>query len=396
MGAFRRLWAASTASNLGDGVLIAAVPLLARESTDSPVAIGLVAAAATAPWLLFGLVAGVVVDRHDRLRTMVVADVLRAGLLALTAVIVAAGDPSLPMLAAAVFALGVGETVFDTAAQAVLPRIVDRDGLEAANGRLFAGQLVANGFLGPPLGGVLVAAATAAPLAVDAATFAASALLLRGLVPREVRPPRTEATRISADLREGLAWLWRHETVRALAIGAAVVNLAHTAALAVLVVLVRDELGASATTYGLVLGVSAVGGVVGTAVSASVTARLGRRNALIVSLAAFTAGLAVTAAAPHPAAVAIGLALFGVGGEVWNVVAVSYRQARVPEHLLGRVMATYRFVAYGAMPLGAAAGGALAAAAGIRTPFVAGAAATAALGAYLAGVTRSDPALTGP
>jgi MFS family permease len=390
---FRRLWTASTASNLGDGVLVAAVPLLAREATSDPLGIALVTAAATAPWLLFGLAAGVVVDRRDRLQTMVTADVARAAVLAVVTIAAATDRLSLSVLVVAVFALGVGETLFDTAAQAVLPRLVEADQLEAANGRLFAGQLAANGFLGPPLGGALVAAAVAAPLAVDAVTFAVSALLLRGLLPREVRPARPEGARLSTELREGLAWLWSHATVRGLAIGAAAVNLAHTAVLAVLVVLVRDELGASATAYGVVLGGSAVGGVLGTFASAPVTAALGRRSALLAALGAFTLGLAITGAATHPAVVAVGLALFGIGSEVWNVVAVSYRQARVPEHLLGRVMATYRFIAYGAMPVGAAAGGALATTLGVRAPFAAAAATTLVLAVYLARVTRDDPAL---
>jgi MFS family permease len=397
MGPFRRLWVASTASNLGDGVLIAALPLLARETTASPVAISLVTVAARAPWLLFGLLAGVAVDRRDRLATMVRVDVLRATALGATAVAAVGGvgtgrDVPLGVLVVLVFALGVGETLFDTAAQALLPQVVDADRLEAANGRLLAGQLAANEFVGPALGGVLVAVAAAAPLAVDAVTFAVSAAVLAAL-----RRERANATAVTverattstvwADVREGLAWLWSHRDVRALAVGAAVVNLAHTAAMAVLVLLVRDELGAGAAGYGFVLAVSAVGGVAGSFSAAPVVAWVGRRAALLGSLAAFTAGLAVTGAAHHPAVVAVGLALFGVGGEVWNVVAVSYRQARVPDALIGRVMATYRFVAYGAMPVGAALGGVVAAAAGTRVTFVAGAALTAALALHLGRVS---------
>jgi MFS family permease len=390
---FRRLWTASIASNVGDGVLVAAMPLLARSATDNPLGVAAVTVAATAPWLIFGLFAGVVVDRVDRRRLLVNVDLVRAAVLAAAVVVVASGGLSLAVLAVVALVLGFGETLFDTASQAFLPSVVEADQLETANGRLFGGQIAANSFAGPALGGLLVAVAAEAPLALDAVTFAVSALLLAKLPPgsaggRSARPP----ARISHDLREGLAWLWRHRTVRALAIGAGLVNLAHTGALAVLVLLVRDELGGTATGYGMVIAVAAAGGVIGTQVSAVAVRRLGRRGALLSSVGAFSVGLATVSVAPSLVVVVVGLALFGLGGEIWNVVAVSYRQAKVPDALLGRVMATYRFIAYGAMPVGAAVGGALAVL-DVRAPFAFGALLTGLLAVHLATISASDPEL---
>ncbi|HEX4906132.1 MAG TPA: MFS transporter [Acidimicrobiales bacterium] len=389
MRPFTRLFLASTISNLGDGVLLAALPLVARRLTDDPLTISAVSAAATAPWLLFGLTAGAIVDRVHRVRLMVAVDVARAALLAGFALLVVSDRTSIALLAVLVALIGIGETLFDTAAQSVVPAVVSGDRLEAANGRLFGAQLAANGFVGPPMGAALFAVAAGWPLALDAMTFAVSAALLWG-VRRHTPVPTSPATStLRADVREGLSWLWADPGIRAFAIGAATINLAHTAVMAIAVLFVRDELGAGATSFGLTLTGAAVGGLTGTVVAPWVVRRVGRRRAVIGAIAAFGAGLLVAGTASTVVATASGLAVLGAAGEVWNVVAVSYRQARVPDRLLGRVMASYRVLAYGAMPVGALAGGALARF-GLRTPFLVGAAVVGALLVYFVPATRGE------
>jgi MFS family permease len=390
---FRLLFTASTGSNLGDGVLLAAVPLLARRLSDDPLAVSSVTVAATLPWLLFGLAAGAIVDRTDRRRAMVRTDVVRCAGLAVFALAISTGSPSLAVVIATVFLVGAAETIFDTAAQAVLPTLVATDRLERANGRLFGAQTATNGFVGPPMGALLFAAGTALPFAVDAATFGFSAVLLFRLPRPGFDRPATSTSRrttLRQDVGEGLAWLWRHDGVRAFAIGAAVVNLAHTAAMAVAVILVRDELGGSELAFGFTLAGAAAGSVAGSLLAASIVERAGRRRAVLGAIVAFALSLLWAGLAPNAFAAALGLAAFGLAGEVWNVVAVSYRQARVPGHLLGRVMATYRVIAYGAMPVGAAIGGAIATAAGVRATFVAGAAGVALLLLYFRAPTRAE------
>ncbi|HKY49206.1 MAG TPA: MFS transporter, partial [Acidimicrobiia bacterium] len=240
MRSFPRLWAASTLSNLGDGVVIAAFPLLAASMSASPQAVAGMTAAATVPWLLFGLPAGVIVDRLDRIRLMWIVDLLRAGAVAGLGVLVANGNSSMGLLYAVVFVLGMAETLFDSAAMAVVPAALEHDisadansSLERANGRLFAGQLTANQFVGPPLGALLFGVSASLPPLVDAVTFLISAILLTG-----IRLPRREAVierrSLPVELREGLVWLWQNQNIRALAIGAGVINLAHTGAMAVL------------------------------------------------------------------------------------------------------------------------------------------------------------------
>jgi MFS family permease len=388
---FLLLFTASTASNLGDGVLLAAVPLLARRLSDDPLIVSSVTVAATLPWLLFGLAAGAVVDRSDRRRSMVISDVVRAGALAVFALLVSSGSPTFAAIIALVFVLGAAETVFDTAAQAVLPSLVPADRLERANGRLFGAQIATNGFVGPPLGALLFAVGATVPFGFDAATFAMSALLLARLpVGGRPRPAPTQRTTMLEEVREGLAWLWQHAGVRAFAIGAAVVNLAHTAAMGIVVLLVRDRLHASDLAFGLVLTGAAIGSIVGAQCASWLVERTGRRQAVLAAIGTFSSSLLCVGLAPNVGLVALGLGAFGAAGEVWNVVAVSYRQALVPDHLLGRVMATYRVIAYGAMPVGAALGGTVAKLAGVRATFVVGAAATAALLVYLLAPRRAE------
>jgi len=188
-GQFRRLWVASALSNLADGVFQVALPLLAVTLTKSPALVAGVALAQRLPWLVMALPAGALADRLDRRRTMVRVDALRVIVMGALAAAVGLDAASMPVLYAAAVVLGVGETLFDTAAQSILPSLVDRSQLSAANGRLQAVELTANQFVGPPLGGVLAAAAVGGfdpttsqsyLLATSAATFLGTAILQPG------------------------------------------------------------------------------------------------------------------------------------------------------------------------------------------------------------------------
>lgn len=220
------------------------------------------------------------------------------------------------------------------------------------------------------LGALLFAAGTAVPFAFDAATSGVSAvLLLRLPVTRQPLRLPTHRTTMREKVREGIAWLWRHTGVRAFAIGAAVVNMAHTGAMAIVVLLVRDRLHASDLAFGLALTGAAIGSIMGAELASWIVERTGRRPVVRASIGTISLSLLCIALAPSVEVVAIGRGTFGAAGEVWHVVAVLYRQALVPDHLLGRVMATYRVIAYGAMPVGAALGGLGAKVAGVRATF---------------------------
>jgi MFS family permease len=234
---FWQLWSASTLSNLADGLVKIALPLVAVTLTDSPGLVAGVTLAVTLPWLVFALPAGALADRVDRRIAMVAANVARAAAVAVLAVTVALGlESSAAMWAlyAVALLLGTAETVYDTCAQSILPQVVPRDRLPRANGRLIAAELTANEFVGPPLGGLLVAAGIAVAFATPAALWAAAVgalLLLRG----GFAVPRAEPTTLRADVAEGLRYLWRHRLLRTLAAMTGLFNFATNATFAVFV-----------------------------------------------------------------------------------------------------------------------------------------------------------------
>jgi MFS family permease len=368
-GNFARLWTAGAVSNLGDGVVLAAMPLLAASLSDSPTTVALVATAGTLPWLLFSLVGGAIADRTDRRRAMSVVDGMRFVAMAALGVALLNGSESIALLVIVSFALGMAETVFDNASQAILPSVVTDDALETANGRLEGAQIVANQFVGPPLGAWLFGLAISAPFFVDAGSFLFAAVLvltLRG----SFRPERTvAATTMRSDIAEGVRWLVHHRVLRTLAIALGIINFVGMAAMTVLVLYSRDVLHLSGLQYGLLLAVESAGAVLGSMMAARISARIGPGTALASAIAVSAGSFFVPVVWAQPVAVAASLAVGGFGGLVWNVITVSMRQSLVPDELLGRVNSAYRLVGWGTMPLGALTGGLVADAFGLRAPF---------------------------
>jgi MFS family permease len=363
-------------SNLGDGVTLAALPLLAASLTRSPTSIAAVSLAGTLPWLLFALVSGALADRLDRKRTMVIVDGFRMLVMAGLAVLVLTEQDTLVLIALAAFALGSAETLFDNAAQSLLPSVVDRDALEVANGRLYAAEVVTNQFVGPPLGAFLFAAAAATPFVLDASSFGISALVVLGLRGsfRPERPVAAGGSRPSmrADIAEGLRWLRHHELLRTVALALGVINMLEAGVLAVFVLYSLEVLGLSQTGYGVLLTAGGIGGLAGSFLARSVSAKVGAGTFMIVATLGFGASMLVPGVWANPIAVGASFVVFGALGVGWNVVTVSLRQAIVPDELLGRVNGTYRLVGLGLMPFGALLGGVLARTFGLRAPSIVG------------------------
>jgi MFS family permease len=396
---FWQLWSASSLSNLADGLVKIALPLVAVTLTDSPGLVAGVTLAVTLPWLLFALPAGALADRVDRRVAMVTADAMRAAAVAALAATLALG---LESSAAAIWALylvalllGTAETVFDTCAQSILPQVVARDRLPRANGRLIAAELTANEFVGPPLGGLLVAAGVAAVFATPAALWAAAIgalLLLRG----SFAVPRTEErTTVRADVAEGLRYLWRHRLLRTLAAMTGLFNLATNATFAVFVLYAvgpDSAMGLTEAAYGLLFATIAAGSLIGALLADPIIRRLGRSRSLALGILGGVGTVGVAAVTTIPLVIAAAFLLGGLTNALWNVVAVSLRQRITPDRILGRINSSYRLVAWGTRPLGAAAGGVLGELLGLRAVF---AIAAALILATLIGMTQvTDTAIS--
>ncbi|MEU8762379.1 MFS transporter [Streptomyces sp. NPDC048659] len=366
---FGRLWTAHTVSSLGDGVLHAALPLLALTLTRDPMALAVVTAAGTLPWLLFGILGGALVDRWDRRRTMWITDAARAVLLAVPAVAAPLDLLSIPLLAAVAFLLGLGGLFFDTAASAYLPDLLGREPalLERANSRLRATQTAASGFAGPPAGAALLALGRAGPLLADAVSFAVSALLVRSL-PATPRPVARARESLLRQARAGASYVLRDQVLLGLALRPAVGNMAFVAMETVLALFAHTRLGVESLGFGLLLTAEAAGGLLGAGIASVLGRRLGTGAALTCTAALEGLAILGLAAAPNAYAAGLALAVCGAGVGATMVLAPSLRQAIVPAELMGRVTSTSRMLGMCTAPLGAFLGGWLATAYDVRTP----------------------------
>ncbi|MET7677342.1 MFS transporter [Streptomyces seoulensis] len=364
---FGRLWAAQTVSSLGDGVSHAALPLLALSLTRDPVALAVVTAAGTLPWVLFGVLGGALVDRWDRRRAMWVTDVGRAVLLAAAAVAAALDVLSVALLAGLAFLLGLGGLFFDTAATAYLPDLLGRDTvlLERANARLRGAQTAASGFAGPPAGSALLMVGRAVPLLADAVSFAVSAVLVRSL-PAVPRPVPRSGESLVRQARAGASYVFGDRLLLGLALRPAVGNIAFLAVETVLALFAHDQLGVGAFGFGLLLTAEAAGGLLGAGVASVLGRWLGRGAALSCTAAVEGFAMLGLAVAPDVYVAGVALAVCGAGMGATMVLGPSLRQAVVPAALMGRVASVSRMLAMCAAPFGAFLGGWLAAACGVR------------------------------
>ncbi|ALG10106.1 hypothetical protein AOZ06_27270 [Kibdelosporangium phytohabitans] len=366
------MWSATALANLGDGIRQAALPLLAVSTTTDPTLIAGVAVAGQLPWLLFGLMAGAVVDRVDRRRLVAVVDAGRVVLLAVLVAAVAADVVGLPLIYLVAFGCGIGETLRDTAASTLLPALVDRRDLDRANGKLINAEIAGNELVGPPLGSYLAGIALVVPFAVNGGTLAVAIVLILALPSMFAPRAAPGRARILAETGAGLRWLARHRRLRTLVGLASLFSFVDSAWFAILVLYVTQVLTLPAAAYGLMLAVGAVGGLAGGASAARLGRLMGPGKTLAGSLLVATAGQLLLGLTSSPPATVAGLALGSFAFGVWNVISLTERQKNTPEEMLGRVTSTARTMTMVAAMLGALAGGVVASLLGLHAAILLG------------------------
>jgi MFS family permease len=352
----------------------AALALLAASLTRDPLKVSAVVFASELPVLLFILPGGALVDRWDRRTVLWTVDTFRCIVVAVLAAAVLAGWASIPLLAAAGFLLGAGETLFNTAAQAIVPAIASRDPqrLERANGRLQGAAIVGQQFIGPPTGGFLFSLAASLPFWLNAISFAVSSALLAAIPGRfrhQDQASKTTTT-LRTEITEGLRWLLAHRLLRTIAIMVGVTNLLAGAWLAILVLFAKDELHITDAGYGLLLAAFAAGGTLGSLLAARLSHRFGTARILLAEV--LLEGITTVALGLTSNGWVAGALLVALGFQVlvWNVVSASLRQSLLPDELIGRVVSAYHFISMGTGPLGALLGGVLGRMLGLRAPFL--------------------------
>ncbi|HLU45946.1 MAG TPA: MFS transporter [Natronosporangium sp.] len=382
----QRLIGAVGVSNLGDGMVVVAIPLLGATLTSDPKTLGMLAAAGAFPALVFTLPVGGLVDRVSRGRLVISTSFIRAVMLGFLVMAVVSGGLQLWHLFAVAILLGVAELLFDTGSAALLPSVVPKAQLARANGYIATLVELSNGVLGPAIGGLLFAVTAGLPFLATCLAFAIAGIIL--LTVTQNQPTRPEPTASPADdarpedtgrsrmaqflgeIGEGIRWLIRNAPLRPLAIAVAGSNLLGWMPEAAFVLYAKKELGLNDAGFGILFATISVGAVIGGLLSGRLVEHLGVGKVIIISLLAY--GILTIPPAFLHSAIAVGVVLFiqGLPLVAWSVVSRTTLQTLVPNHLLGRVFSVFTLLGAGLAPIGLLLGGFLSGVFGLRSVFV--------------------------
>lgn len=366
---FRWLIASSWSTNLGDGLALAAGPLLIASHTQDAFVVSLGALAQWLPPLLLGLYAGALSDRLDRRAIIVTVNLLRACVLLVLSGFIVSGLVSVPVVVGALFLLGIAEVFADNTSSTLMPMLVDRSDLALGNARLMSGFITLNQLAGPPIGAALFAAGSALPFVGQAVlVLAGVGLVSRIVLPPHGRPPE-DRSHLRADVVEGIRWVRGHAAVRTLVLTIFTFNITFGAAWSVLVLYATRHLGMGPVGFGLLTTTAAVGGLAGTAAYGWITRRVSLGDLMRIGLVLETLTHLALALTTSPV-VALGIFfVFGAHAFIWGTTSMTVRQRAVPTELQGRVGSVNVLGTYGGLVIGSAIGGPLARHWGLTAPF---------------------------
>jgi MFS family permease len=365
---FRWLLAAALINNAGDGVVLAAGPLLVASQTHDPFVVSLALFMEYLPVLVFALIGGVAADRFNRLRMVVFANIGRALVLVVLVATIATGAVSITIVLVALFMLGAAETFADSASSTLIPSLVARRDLGIANARMQGAFLLFNQLLLPPVGAYLFALGPSIPFATNAVAFLLGSVLVSRVV-IDARAARGVRPGVRREMAEGIRWLLGHPPMRTLALTILAFNVTYGAAWSVLVLYAGERLGMSEVGFGLLTTAIAIGGVVGTVSYGRLERRFSLAAIMRVGLVIETLTHLSLALTTSPAWALGTMVVFGAHAFVWGTTSTVVRQRAVPDEVLGRVGGVYRIAIVGGMVVGTPIGGLLARSYGITAPF---------------------------
>lgn len=366
---FRWLLGSSWASNLGDGLLIAAGPLLVASQTRDPMLVAAAMVALHAPWLLVGLFAGALADRLDRRRVIMAANAVRVLVLGALCVVMATGHVNIALVLAAMLALGTAETFVDATAGTLTPMLVEKRDLGIANSRLMAGMITGNQLVGPAVGALLFSVGMVWPFLVTAVCIAVGVVLVSRIGTPAGAVRDAVDTHIRQDIADGVRWLMGNPPVRTLAIIIVVFNVTWAAPWSVLVLWALERVGIDEAGFGLLITASALGGLLGTFSYGWLEKLVPLATLMRVVLLAevlFHLAMALTTSpwTAYPL-----MFFFGAYAFVWGTLSQAVRQRAVPSELQGRVGSVYMICVMGGMLIGSVLGGVIADVWGLTAPW---------------------------
>ena len=374
--AFNRLWSASLVSNLSDGVLLAAAPLLAITLTDNTVLISLLGAMVMLPWLLFAIPIGALVDRLDRRYILAGTNLLRSAVVGVLAFTIAADLVTIHFLILAAFIIGSCEVASDTTAQSLIPQILEEKHFEKANSRLQISETVVQGFIGAPLSGFLYSLAIYIPFFFNSVGYIVSAILALSMPIHFLQDVRKEEKKAEqkhfvADMKFGISYLYNHKLLRRLVLTTSLIGVCYSMGTATIVLFMVRELNLPEPLFGLVLTIQGIGGLVGAVVAPHASKRFGRARVMTFGIFSSSLLLLLQGFSPNIYSF-VGLAAFGAFTiSQWNILLMSTYQTVIPNEIYGRIHGTRRTLVWGMMPIGSVMGGLLATT-GLRTPLCVG------------------------
>lgn len=374
---FSRIWSASLITNLVDGVLRLAAPLLAVSLTEDPILIGALTALGLLPWLFFAIPIGAIVDRVDRRKALVLGNSLRAAIALFIAFAVSQGFINIWLLLISVFFFGICEVLVDTTSQAVLPQILDKSNYERGNSRLQISEVIVSQFAGAPLSGLLYAVSIALPFFFSTTGFILAGLLIllfpfeREINARKEGEVGQAKLGLKGDIKFALNYLYQDKQIFSIVVITTLLGFFYSLSNAIAPLFILKELKVSPALFGVVLAIQGVGALAGSIAAPMVSKYLGRGKALAINV--FFASLLVIFIGLSPNAyffVAVSV-LIGFTISVWNILLMSLYQSLIPTELYGRIHGARRTIVWGLMPIGAIIGGVIARG-GLRLPFLIG------------------------
>jgi MFS family permease len=373
---FNRIWSAGLLTNLADGVLRLAAPLLAITLTRDPVLISLLSALSLLPWLFFAVPIGAVVDRVDRRKALFLGNLARAIIGLAVSYIVYQDAMTIEILLLATFLWGVCEVLVDTTSQAILPEILKSDQLERGNSRLNTAEVIVAQFVGSPLGGLLYAVAIALPFFLSGIGFVIAALIVSifpfhtSLKPAE-RAPDAPDPHFLNEIKFGIKYMYEEKRIFHLVVITTLLGFFFSLSNAIAPLFIIEELGVEPRYLGILLAIQGLGALAGSVLAPRISKTMGRGralafNLLIASLPIFIIGFVPNVWYFLPLGVIIGATI-----SVWNILLMSVYQSIIPRELYGRIHGARRTIVWGLMPIGSVIGG-FVARGGLRLPYIIG------------------------
>ncbi len=374
--AFNRMWGASLLTNLADGVLSAAAPLLAVTLTQNPILISALSALVMLPWLLFAIPIGAIVDRVDRRFLLAGANAVRFLIASLLALAIATHTITIYLLFIATFFIGICEVTADTTAQSLIPQILDKSQYESGNSKLQVSETVIQGFVGAPLSGFLYAIAIYLPFVANSLGFLVAAGLAASIPVKFLQDIRTEEKAkekadFLAEMKFGVNYLKNDKPLLRLVVTTASIGFCYSLATSTIVLFILHTLDLAPSLFGVALAIQGFGAILGGLLAPKLSSKFGRSKVMAVCI--FLSSFMILAEGFAPDIyIFIGLATIGSFTiSNWNILLMATYQSVIPTHLFGRIHGTRRTIVWGLMPFGSLLGG-LIAKGGLRLPLLVG------------------------